>query len=291
LKCRKIFCKELKALQLTISKFPAVKFAKQLKYLVGYPHGCIEQTVSRLFPQLYFEDLAKLVAPELYRTSNPVYYVREGIRKIESMQMHDGSMTYWQGGTESSWWGSVYAAHFLIEARKAGFNVSETVLQKLLSYLAQKAKTQSTFDYVRYTQTGRTVTKIANKEILYSLYVLALAGKSDVATMNYYKARPHLVSGDMRYLLAGSYALAGNWNSYYEIIPNSFQPEKTDRLTGGSFDSDIRANAIMLNVLLEVEPASKQVPVIIKYLSENLSECIQHRKDHLLFLHLEKLQV
>ena len=34
--------------------------------------------------------------------------------------------------------------------------------------------------------------------------------------------------------------------NYYEIVPNSFQPEKTDRLTGGSFDSDIRTSAIML---------------------------------------------
>ncbi|MBK9097740.1 MAG: hypothetical protein IPM14_06335 [bacterium] len=210
----KNFLKGTQTTTLTISKFPAVKFAKHLKYLVGYPHGCIEQTVSRLFPQLYFEDLAKVVAPDYYRTTNPVYYVKEGIRKIESMQLYDGSLAYWQGGTETSWWGSVYAAHFLVEAKKAGFNVSENVLNKLMKYLSQKAKEQSTFDYVTYTQTGRTIKKIANKEILYSLYVLAMYGEGDIATMNYYKARPHLVSEDMRYLLAGAYALMGSWNSY-----------------------------------------------------------------------------
>ncbi len=273
---------------LTISKFPAVKFAKQLKYLVGYPHGCIEQTTSKLFPQLYFEDLAKLVAPELYRSNNPVYYVKEGIRKIESMQLYDGSLAYWQGGTETSWWGSVYAAHFLVESKKAGFNVSENVLNKLMKYLSQKAKEQSTFDYVTYLPTGRTIKKIASKEILYSLYVLAMAGEGDIATMNYYKARPHLVSEDMRYLLAGSYALMGRWNSYYEIVPNAFTPERTDRLTGGSFDSDIRANAIMLNVLLEVEPANKQIPVIIKYLSQNADRMYSTQERSFAFLALGK---
>jgi uncharacterized protein YfaS (alpha-2-macroglobulin family) len=282
------FLKGTQSTTLTISKFPAVKFAKQLKYLVGYPHGCVEQTVSRLFPQLYFEDLAKLVAPELYRTNNPVYYVKEGIRKIESMQLYDGSIAYWQGGTETSWWGSVYAAHFLVEAKKAGFSVSENVLSKLNNFISQKAKQSGTFDYVTYLPTGRTVKKIANKEILYSLYVLALAGQGDIATMNYYKARPHLVSEDMRYLLAGSYALMGRWNTYYEIVPNAFTPERTDRLTGGSFDSDIRANAIMLNVLLEVEPANKQVPVIIKYLTQNADRMYSTQERSFAFLALGK---
>jgi hypothetical protein len=284
----KNFLKGTQTTILTISKFPAVKFAKHLKYLVGYPHGCIEQTVSKLFPQLYFEDIAKVIAPELYRTNNPVYYVKEGIRKIESMQLYDGSIAYWQGGTETSWWGSVYAAHFLIEARKAGFNVSEDVLKKLLKYLSKKSKEQSTFDYVIYTQTGRTIKKIANKEIIYSLYVLAMAGSGDIATMNYYKARPHLVSEDMKYMLAGAYALMGRWNEYYEIVPDAFTPERTDRLTGGSFDSDIRANAIMLNVLLEVEPANKQVPVIIKYLTQNSDRIYSTQERSFAFLALGK---
>ncbi|MFI5237647.1 MAG: alpha-2-macroglobulin, partial [Ignavibacteriales bacterium] len=284
----KNFMKGTQTTSLTISKFPAVKFAKHLKYLVGYPHGCLEQTISRIFPQLYFEDLAKVVAPEFYRTSNPVYYVKEGIRKIESMQLYDGSLAYWQGETTSTWWGSVYAAHFLVEAKKAGFNVSEDMLKKLMKYLSQKVKEQSTFDYVTYTPTGRTIKKIANKEILYSLYVLALAGSGDISTMNYYNARPHLVSEDMRYLLAGSYALMGRWNSYYEIVPNTFRPERTDRLTGGSFDSEIRANAIMLNVLLEVEPANKQIPVIIKYLSQNFDKTYSTQERSFTFLALGK---
>jgi len=284
----KNFLKGTQTTSLTISKFPAVKFAKQLKYLVGYPHGCIEQTVSKLFPQLYFEDLAKLVAPEYYKTSNPVYYVKEGIRKIESMQLYDGSIAYWQGGIYVNWWGSVYAAHFLLEAKKGEYDVSENVLKKLLKYISKKAKERSTFDYITSSQTGRTVHKIANKEIIYSLYVLALAGEGDIATMNYYKARPHLVSADMRYMLAGSYALMGRWNSYYEVVPSSYEPVHPVRLTGGSFDSDIRANAIMLNVLLEVEPANKQVPVIIKYLAKNSNFMYSTQERSFAFLALGK---
>lgn len=273
---------------LTISKFPAVKFAKHLKYLVGYPHGCIEQTVSKLFPQLYFEEIAKLIAPEMYKTNNPVYYVREGIRKIESMQRYDGSMSYWQGGDYTSWWGSVYAAHFLIEAKKAGYPVAETVLNNVLKYVSQKAKEKSTYDYVYYRHNSRNVIKIASKEIPYSLYVLALAGKGDISTMNYYKARLHLLSNDSKYLLAGAYALMGKWNSYNEVIPPSYSPEITERLTGGSFDSEIRANSIMLNVLLEVEPQDEQVPFLIKHITQIAERMYSTQERSFAFLALGK---
>ena len=67
-----------------------------------------------------------------------------------------------------------------------------------------------------------------------------------------------------------------------------FTPERTDRLTGGSFDSDIRANAIMLNVLLEVEPANKQVPLIIKYLSQNADRMYSTQERSFAFLALGK---
>lgn len=273
---------------LTISKFPAIQFAKQLKYLVGYPYGCVEQTVSKLFPQLYFEDMAKLVAPQFFRTNNPVYFVKEGIKKLESMQLYDGALSYWPGENYSNWWGSVYAAHFLIEAKKAGFDVSENVLGGLLNYLSKKAREKGTYEYYNYNNNSRSSIKIANKEIIYSLYVLALAGKADVSTMNYYKSRPHLVSADSKYLLAGAYALVNQWNSFYEVLPQNFTPEKANRLTGDSFDSEARANAIMLNVLLEVEPTNKQIPYIVKYLSKMMDKIYSTQERSFAFIGLGK---
>jgi uncharacterized protein YfaS (alpha-2-macroglobulin family) len=282
------FVEGTKTSTLTISKFPVVQFAKVLKNLVGYPHGCIEQTVSKLFPQLYFEDMAKLIAPEYYRTNNPIYYIKEGIKKIESMQQWNGGLSYWPGETEINWWGSVYAAHFMLEAKKAGFNISDNILTKLLNYLSTKSKEKSTYDYITYTGNSRIITKIASKEIIYSLYVLALAGKGDMATMNYYKSRMNLVADDCKYLLAGAYALMGKWNNYYDTVPQKFDPVNTARETGGSFDSDIRANAIMLNVLAELEPANKQIPFIIKYLSKNIDRIYSTQERAFTFIGLGK---
>jgi len=252
---------------ISISNFPAIRHAKHLKYLVGYPHGCVEQTTSKLFPQLYFQELAAQVAPDMYVRGNPVYYVKEGIHKLQSMARYDGSFAYWPGSSYYNWWGSVYATHFLVEARHAGFVVNDDILQKALTFLNRKAADRSSYEY-RYYENGNLKTRtIANKEILYSLYVLALAGKPDVSIMNYYRARPQLLSNDMRYLLAGAFALAKDYNAYNELVPKSFSAERAARTTGDSFDSEARANALMLNVLLDVDPSNKDIPAMLRYLT------------------------
>lgn len=253
---------------LTISPFPAVQFSKHLRYLVGYPHGCLEQTTSRLFPQLYFNELAAMVAPESYQDGSVVYYIKEGIKKLEGMIRYDGSFSYWPGGNYHNWWGTVYATHFLLEAQQAGYAVDENVMNKALTFLSKQAVNKQTYEYYYWQGGQRQKVQAANKEVIYSLYVLALAGKEDEAMMNYYRARPQLLTGDTRYMLAGAYAHAKNYKAYNELVPSRFAPEKAARLSGGSFDSEARANAVMLNVLLDVDPSNTQIPTIVNHLSK-----------------------
>ena len=256
------------ATTLTVSPFPAVQFAKHLRYLVGYPHGCLEQTTSRLFPQLYFNELAALVAPESYQDGSVVYYIKEGIKKLEGMVRYDGSFSYWPGGDYYNWWSTVYATHFLIEAQKAGYAVDENVMKKALAFVARRAVDKETFEYSYYSNGAPQKVRVANKEVIYSLYVLALAGKPDEAMMNYYRARPDLLTGDARFMLAGAYALNKNYKAYNELLPSQYAPERAGRLSGGSFDSEARANALMLSVLLDVDPSSKLIPGMVNHLAK-----------------------
>lgn len=254
--------------KISISTYPAIQFADKIKELVTYPYGCLEQTVSKAFPQIYLDELVKVAVPELYRRNNPQYFVKEGIRKVESMQQYNGGFSYWSGSANINDWTSVYASHFMLEAKKANYSVRENILNNALNYLQQISKKKEVVDYVVYKNNSRLITKIAPKETIYALYVLAMANKADLPTMNYYKARPNLLTNDSRYLLAGAYALLNNWSSYNQIIKDGFIPENTERLSGGSFDSEVRANAVMLNVLLEVDPTNNQIPLMVKHLAK-----------------------
>ena len=42
------------------SSVPSIGLEKRLDYLISYPHGCIEQTTSGAFPQLYVDNLIDL---------------------------------------------------------------------------------------------------------------------------------------------------------------------------------------------------------------------------------------
>ncbi|WP_029204456.1 alpha-2-macroglobulin family protein [Pedobacter agri] len=45
---------------LEVSSIPAINLGKRLSYLIQYPHGCVEQTTSGVFPQLFLDRLSPL---------------------------------------------------------------------------------------------------------------------------------------------------------------------------------------------------------------------------------------
>ncbi|WP_127126528.1 alpha-2-macroglobulin family protein [Pseudoflavitalea rhizosphaerae] len=245
---------------LVINRSPALDLGKQFRYLVQYPYGCTEQTVSAAFPQLYYSDLAEqMQMKSSVAKSNANYNVLEAIRKIKLRQLYSGAITLWDGEGTENWWTSVYAAHFLVEAQKAGFDVNKNVLSGALGYINNKLKNRETIEYY-YNQSQKK--KIAPKEVAYSLYVLALAGKPNVPVMNYYKSNPQLLSLDSKYLLSVAYAIAGDKAKFREFLPGSFTGEISVAQTGGSFYSDIRDEAIALSALIDADPGNAQVGVM-----------------------------
>jgi uncharacterized protein YfaS (alpha-2-macroglobulin family) len=263
--------------RLVVSKSPIAQFTKNLTYLLRYPYGCVEQTVSSAFPQIYAAELSQSLRRSLGSSQSgggaqeASFNVQEAVRKLSSMQLYNGSLSYWPGGAEESWFGSAYAAHFLAEAQKAGYDVNEEFLRRIQGYLAKKVKERNFEYYGYYDGVGQYRARtIPAKTIFYSLYVLALANKPDFATMNYYKANRDSLSLDSRYLLATAYFLAGDKSAYRSLLPKAFDGERAVRAFGGSFTSYVRDEAIALSAMMDVEPENPQIGQMTKHLSEQL---------------------
>jgi alpha-2-macroglobulin len=253
--------------ELVISRSPIAGLADQLRWLVQYPYGCTEQTVSAAFPQLYFGDFSDVINAKVDRKANANANVVEAIRKIKMRQLYNGAVTLWDGEGAANWWTTIYAAHFLIEAKKAGFDVDAGLIETMLGYLSNRLKTKETINYYYNRDQNK---KIAPKEVSYSLYVLALANRSQVPAMNYYKANPQLLALDSRYLLSAAYAVAGDKNAFRNFLPGSFSGEFSNQETGGSFYSATRDEAIALSALVDVDPGNAQIPVMAKHVADRL---------------------
>lgn len=281
------FYPETQRVRIRASNFPAMELGSHLRDLVTYPHGCVEQTVSSLFPQLYYGDLAAAVAPEAFEKENAVMHIREGIKKLERMMQYDGGFSYWDGGAADQWV-SCYAMHFLVEAQKAGYPVSAERLATGLDYLDKKTTGTAKANYVYYNGDAKKVIQITPKTWVYALYVMALAGKPDKAMMNAYKAEAASLAGDSRILLASAFALTGDIPSFRSLLPAKWVAERAARDNGGNLDSEVRPNAMALCALAQADPSHPFIPDMVAYISRNTKDLLSTQDKAWAFLALGK---
>ena len=186
------------------------------------------------------------------------YFIAEGIQKISGMQLPSGAFSFWQGEGQASKWSSIYATHFLVEARKAGYQISDKVYDKALDYMQNVVKDES-------AENDRGTARI------YAAYVLAKTGKLDRSIINNLKKLNMIeIPVYSRFQLAAAIALVSGLDEAIALMPIEIQPLKYEPETGGNFDSDIRANAILLDVLSEIQPNHPSIPILLKNVSEAL---------------------
>lgn len=221
---------------LEISSIPAIDLAKRLNYLIQYPHGCIEQTTSSVFPQLVLSQLMDLNEPDKIRIDANI---RAGIGKLSNFQQTDGGFSYWPGGDESDEWSTNYAGHFLLEASARGYAVSSSMLQAWKLYERNKAvawnKTSAPWYGTDLVQS-------------YRLYLLALAKAPELGAMNRLKEFKFLTP-EAKWRLAAAYQLVGQSKVALQLISGLSTSFPKREYTGITFGSDLRDQAMVLETL------------------------------------------
>ncbi len=177
---------------LELSSVPSLNLEKRLRFLIRYPHGCLEQTTSSAFPQLY---LSKVISLDDKRKQDIEYHVNKAIERLTRFQNGAGNFSYWPGGRESNDWASIYAGHFLIEAQKLGYLVPPELLSEWIDYQIDTAQA--------YLSGSAQYSHVQ----AYRLYVLALAGKPQMGAMNRLRESSKL-NNKARWLLASAYQTA-----------------------------------------------------------------------------------
>lgn len=225
---------------LEVSNFPPIDLGRRLDYLINYPHGCIEQTTSSVFPQLYLTELMELDAN---RQLSIQENIKAGIERIRLFQTSNGGFAYWPGGSYDNEWGSNYAGHFLMEAESKGFSVPSGMKKDWISFQKKQAKNWSkanqTTDGPRYDDLIQA----------YRLFTLALAGKAEIGLMNRLRERNDL-SLPARWRLAAAYKLAGQKEVAEDLISKqAFRVPEYVELSY-TFGTNTRDEAMILETLV-----------------------------------------
>ncbi len=222
----------------------------RLGWLMRYPYGCIEQTVSAVFPQLFLKDLIKKsMDDEREIDAN----INEGIQRLRRFRLSSGGFTYWPGARDVSVWGTNYAGHFLVEAKRLGYNVPDDLLSGWERFQGSRALTAA--DDL--------------KSRVYRLYVLALAGKAKMGPMNLIKENDlGKMTNAEKWMLAGAYHLAGSTGTAEAIFKQAALEVDEYVETGGTYGSRVRDLAIILEVLTLFEDWNKADLVYEEVLAE-----------------------
>jgi len=241
--------------EVEFSTLPPMNFNGRLQYLIQYPHGCLEQTTSSAFPQLFVADIFDINST---RKKEIQQNMVSAIKRIGSYQMPSGGFSYWPGQNYADDWSSSYVGHFLLEAEKKGYVLPIGFKSSWVSYQQNMA---------RQWRSGPSFSDLTQA---YRLYTLALSGNADIASMNRLRETTNL-SNEGKYRLAATYALVGQESVAQQLIKSAnldFSGSKNDYFTYGSPERN-RAMVLETFVLLKDKIKAQEMAKTLAQLLSN----------------------
>ena len=240
-----------------VSKLPSINLEKRLGYLMGYPHGCVEQLTSKAFPQLYLGKFVSLNSSQQAEIAENVDYV---LRQLRNFQINDGGFSYWPGLGYSNDWGTTYAGHFMLAAEEAGYTLPAGMKRDWVNYQKRQAGAWISTSYISRSYSQRSQA--------YRLLTLALANEPDFGAMNTLRERSNL-DNSSKWILSLAYATAGRSKEALALIQPL--PKNIEDYTelGYSYGSSTRDEAFVLMALQKLDQAT-DAALVAKQLAKKL---------------------
>ena len=252
-----------------ISLTPTItdKITESIKYLVGFPYGCVEQTMSKFLPNVIVyqhKNALNLENDDIFKELPE--QVEAGLKRLYNFQHHDGGWGWWEND-ETNPKNTAYVIYGLTLAKKAGFKVQEDTLQlgitKIENYLTNDQKLSS------HLKT-------------YLNYVYILATGTGHSSFDSITENLNLI--DHAYL-ALSYNLLGNSaeaQNHLNILKEkavqsknlAYWDEKTEDYE--SMQSKELTTAIALEAFTEINISDPIVAKIIRYINQNNKNGVYH---------------
>lgn len=245
-----------------ISGMPSIQMGRALDYVVHYPYGCLEQTVSGAFPLLHAGEWAERLLPSGRAIGDVSAWVPAAIARVLSMQQEDGSFAMWpftRGTAEDA---SIYAVHFLVEAQAAGFAVPAERIESALGWVRGR------LDRAVPANASEDEWILDMQARAYLCQVLALAGRPDAGWNARLREQSARLNFAARAHAAAALLLAGEPRQALPLMESMVLPAARSRVPGRLLDSDVRDAALLLAAWIDVDPEDEAVARLAQYLRD-----------------------
>lgn len=219
-----------------VASIPPLNLSKRLDYLIEYPYGCVEQTTSSAFPQLYLSQILDLSPVQKAETERNI---KATINRLNGFQVSDGGLSYWPNEGEADEWGTNYAGHFMLTAQAKGYSLPIGFIERWKKY--QKAKATGWAPDTRSFYGSDLIQA-------YRLYLLAMARSPELGAMNRLREFKY-ISVEAKWRLAAAYKLSGQPEIGQQMIAGLPTTIKPYNMMYGTYGSDLRDEAMILETL------------------------------------------
>lgn len=227
----------------TVSPHPSVDLRPVVDRLMAYPHGCLEQTSSRIAPMLFAADLFEGAKSEYLNRM-----VKAGLQRLASMQTVSGGLSYWPRNPAPYTWGTCYASFLVSEAKVAGYEakgLDQAALAKYLELCLRKNKV----DLNQQAFLCRTLAVFDKPQVSRQSFLLDNLEKLDLA------GRSHLAS---------AWLACGRPDKAQQSLPEgTLELDPVARSTGGRLTSPIAQDAFLLMTLLSLDSKHPWIPKVV----------------------------
>ncbi|MFN8411817.1 MAG: Ig-like domain-containing protein [Anaerolineales bacterium] len=235
-------------------------------YLQDYPYLCTEQTISRFLPNLITAHTLRKAGLNYSLQKDLDMQVNSALQRIYAKQLYDGGWSWWDG-PESDPQSSAYVVYGLLEAKAAGYPISESALQNGIEYLKQNVP------YLNQNASQWMFNRNA-----FILFVLAKgeAIKSGSAQLNYlYKYNDNLSLYAKAYL-AQTFHLLDSKDERINTLMSDLQTAAIQSSSGAHWEegtadfrgwnTNTRTTAIVLNAYIQIQPQNPTTISAVRWL-------------------------
>lgn len=125
------------AVTVTVGENLWPELGSRLEYLVGYPHGCVEQTTSSTVPLLAAREILPRLGVTRFDDEQLRTMIRAGVERLSTMRTREGGLAYWPGGDEANPFGTAYATLAIARAQRLGIEAPEGMVDGMREYLVR----------------------------------------------------------------------------------------------------------------------------------------------------------